>query len=445
VATHPLAPQGLAPQAAAPVESDPAWHGVDLVERDERRRDDPYPPLHHLRQVAPVNETPLGFWRLSRYEDCVRLLREVPCGVRHLDGTLPRRRAAGAQAATPTPAAAPAAASAFAPGAEFMLQQDPPAHTRLRKLVSKAFTPRASEAWRPRAQAIVDDLLDRALDAPGGAGELDVIRDLALPLPSTLICEMLGVPLADRERFTAWTADATHALAGTLAPPEMQLRAQAAAIQLAGYFSALIDERRRRLGDDLLSVLIRAEEDGDQLSPAELLVQSIGLLIAGFETTIGLIGNGMAALIRHPAELAKLRARPELTASAVEECLRFEGPIAITIRVLHEDAEFGPPGRRRRIPRDAEVWPMLWAANRDPERFPDPDRFDVERPDNAHLAFGGGTHLCLGAHLARMEGQVAIGSLARRTRELALLGDTIEWGASLFRVPGRLPVAFRRA
>jgi cytochrome P450 len=402
-------------------EAEPSFHGIDPTAPDAEREADPFPALHHLRRVAPVNQTPMGVWRLTRYDDCVRLLRGVRCGVRHLDGTYPRRREQGPEG-----------------GGDFMLLVDPPRHTRLRKLVSKAFTPRAAERWRPRAEAIATDLLDRAL----AGGTLDVIRDLALPLPSTLICEMLGVPLADRERFTEWTADATHALAGSLAPAPVRERALAAATALAGYFDERIAERRGSLTDDLLSLLIRAEEEGDTLTPTELVVQSIGLLIAGFETTIGLIGNGAAALARHPAEQAKLRDRPALVPNGVEECLRYEGPISLTQRVLHEDAVFGG----RTIPADTEVWASLWGANRDPARFPDPDRFDVERRDaREHLAFGGGAHLCLGAHLARMEGQVALGALVARTRDFALVSDRIEWGPSLFRVPARLPLAFARA
>jgi hypothetical protein len=402
------------------VERDPSFHGIDPRERDGLRYDDPFPSLHHLRRVAPVNETPLGTWRLSRHADCVRLLRGVRCGVRHLDGTLPRDRAATG-----------------GPG-EFMLEQDPPNHTRLRKLVSKAFTPRAAERWRPRAKAIADECLERAF----ARGKLDVIADLALPVPSTLICEMLGVPVADRDRFTGWTADATHALAGVMAPPDVRARAEAAAIGLAGYFNELIEDRRKHKTNDLLSVLIRAEEEGDRLSHTELVVQSIGLLIAGFETTIGLIGLGAANLSRHPGEQAKWRARPELAANAVEECLRYEGPIGATRRVLHEDAVFGG----RTIPKDTEVWAMLWGANRDPALFPEPDRFDVERSNaREHLAFGGGTHLCLGANLARMEAQVALGALLARTRGFALASERIEWGASLFRVPARLPLEYRAA
>jgi hypothetical protein len=383
---------------------------------DPAFRNDPYPSLHRLREISPVNQTPLGFWRLTRYADVWRLLHEAAAGVRTTDGRLPfinesleRQRL-------------------------FMLEQDPPTHTRLRRLVSRAFTPRAIQRIRENVQRVADDCLERVR----GTGTMDVIADLALPVPSTVICEMLGVPLADRESFTVWTAEATHGLAGEIVAPEVQKRAFEAGESLGRYFEGLIAERRGRLGDDLLSELIRAEEEGDRLNGEELISQSIGLLIAGFETTIGLIGNGTRALLRHPAELAKLKARPELIASAVEECLRFDGPIILTIRVLHEDTEFGGVT----IPKESLVWAMLAAANRDPEVFPDPDRFDIEREPNDHLAFGGGAHFCLGSHLARLEAQCAIGSLVQRFDQLALVSEQVEWGPSLFRVPGRLPITF---
>jgi cytochrome P450 len=380
-------------------------------------RNDPYPFLRHLRDVDPVNETPVGLWRLTRYADVNRLLHDVPAGVRTTEGDLP------------------GVDESLTGQRLFMLQQDPPTHPRLRRLVSSAFTPRAIAALRPGIQRIVDDCLDRV----AARGEMDVIADLALPVPSTVICEMMGVPVADRERFTVWTAKATHGLASQFLPPEMLAEAQAAGMALAGYFQDLIATRRATLTDDILSALIRAEEAEDRLSPPELLSQSIGLLIAGFETTIGLIGNGVRALIRHPDELAKLRARPDLVPSAVEECLRYDGPIILTARVLHADVDFGG----KTIPKNARVWGLLAAANRDPEAFRDPDRLDVARRPNEHLAFGGGAHYCLGAHLARLEGQIAIGSLVARFDDLALVSDTVEWGPSLFRVPGRLPVTFR--
>src|SRR5262245_32343371 len=318
-----------------------------------------------------------------------------------------------------------------------MLQQDPPTHTRLRRLVSGAFTPRAIAALRAQIERIVDECLARV--AARGDGRMDVIADLALPVPSTVICEMMGVPVADRERFTVWTSQATFGLAAPIMPPEVVQQAAAAGMQLAAYFQDLIAERRSHLRDDVLSTLIRAEEAGDKLSPEELISQSIGLLIAGFETTIGLIGNGVRALALHQDELGKLRARPELITGAVEECLRWDGPIVLTVRVPHVDVEFGA----KTIPKNSMVWAMLAAADRDPAVFPDPDRFSIERRPNDHLAFGGGAHYCLGAHLARVEGQLAIGGLVRRFAHIELESETVEWGASLFRVPGRLPIRVR--
>jgi cytochrome P450 len=391
------------------------WTGVDPF--DPAVRDDPYPFFARLREIDPVNQTPIGIWRLTRYADVDRLLHEVPAGVRTTTGQL-----VGVDEAEVGPRL-------------FMLQQDPPTHTRLRKLVSHGFTPRAVSGWRLDIERVVDECLTRV----AADGRMDVIADLALPVPSTLICQMMGVPLEDRARFTEWTAKATFGLAAGVAPPGLVAEAATAGMSLAGYFTELVETRRASLTDDLLSALIRAEEAGDRLDPLELLSQSIGLLIAGFETTIGLIGNGVRQLILHGDALAKLRARPELIASAVEECLRFDGPIILTSRVLHADVEFGG----KALPKNSRVWGMLASANRHPAVFPDPDRFDVERTPNAHLAFGGGPHYCLGAHLARTEAQIAIGELVRRFDDLALESRAVEWGPSLFRVPGRLPITFR--
>ena len=401
----------------APVASDDPWAGANPL--DPAFRSDPHPFLARLRETHPVHLTPVGIWRLTRHADVERLLRDVPTGVRMADG--------GSMNPNPVPGGGGPS--------EFMLQQDPPNHTRLRKLVSRAFTPNAVARMRAHVQEIVTRQLDRV--AP--AGRMDLIADLALPVPATVICEMMDVPIADRDRFTGWTADATHLLASVFSPPEVIARGVAAVEGLRAYFEALISERRARLGDDLLSELIRAEEAGDRLSTSELISQSIGLLIAGFETTIGLIGNGVLALLRHPDQLAKLRANPELIANAVEECLRYDGPIILTVRYLREDTEFGG----QVIPKDAMVWAMLAAAHRDPAVFPDPDRFDITRQGNPHLAFGGGIHYCLGAHLARMEAQVAIGSLVARFADLALESEELEWGRSLFRVLGSLPLRFR--
>jgi cytochrome P450 len=399
------------------------WYGV--VPDDPDYLDDPYPYFRKLRETQPVNVTPENHCRLTRYEDVTRLLRGAKTGVRTAEGILPGQTPEAA-AAEPPP---------------FMLMQDPPVHTRLRKLVSKAFTPRAVESWRPRIEAIAD----RQLDSVASQGRMDVVADLALPVPATLICELLGVPVEDRDRFTTWTTDATHGLATTRRemPAEIVARVEAARIGLAGYFNTLIEARRGTPSDDLLSVLIAAEEDGDKLSPGELLVQSIGLLIAGFETTIGLIGNGVTTLIQNPQELAKLRAEPTLIESAVEECLRYSGPITMTIRILHEDTEFGG----FLLPKDMEMFGVLAAANRDPEHFDDPERFDVTRYAQTpapppQLSFGGGVHFCLGAHLARLETQIAIGKLVERFDNLELISARTKWGRSLFRVPAEVPVRF---
>jgi cytochrome P450 len=392
------------------------WLGVNPTDRAFRA--DPYAFLKRLRDYDPVNETPIGLFRLTRYDDVIRMLKEVPSGVRMGDGSV--------FGAVPV---------SGGPG-QFILQQDPPDHTRLRRLMNQAFTPRAIERLRPRVRTLVAELLDRV----AGRGEMEVIADLALPVPATLICELMGVPVTDRDKFTDWTAAATHLLAAAISPPDVVERGIAAITALGDYFTALIAARRKSLTDDLLSGLIRAEEAGDRLSPTELISQSIGLLIAGFETTIGLIGNGVLALIRHRDQLEKLRAHPDLIASAVEECLRFDGPILLTIRVTREDTRFGD----KVIPRDRPVMCMLAGANHDPAHFPDPDRFDITRADNDHLAFGGGVHFCLGAHLARLEAQEAIGGLVQRFHNLELQTDELEWGRSLFRVLGRLSISFER-
>lgn len=389
----------------------------------ETQIEDPYSGFKELRETQPVNLTPDGGWRLSNYADVQHLLRAAPAGMRLTNGLIPGQDESNSEAGL------------------FMLLQDPPTHTRLRKLVKKAFTPRAIEAWRPRVETITRELLDRVAER----GEMELIADLARPVPATLICELLGVPAEDQADFTQWTTDATHGLLTVrgLGDKETERKVEAAGLSLLGYFHQLIEERRGKLGDDLLSVLISAEEDGDKLNPVELLSQSVGLLIAGFETTIGLIGNGLTSLLRHPEELAKLRADPGLVASAVEECLRFSGPIVATVRVLHEATSFGG----FEIPRDTEVVAILAAANRDPEIFEDPERFDIARYASgrdtpAHLSFGGGVHFCLGAHLARLETEIAIGTLVRRFDELELVNERTEWGRSLFRVPGRIPIRF---
>lgn len=401
-------------EAVAPADS-AEWAHLNVFDRSNEYRDNPYPILNRVREEHPIHKSPEGDFQLFRYADVVRLLKDTKVGMRTTDGRLlgvdesllPRR---------------------------FMLQQDPPNHGRLRRLVSKGFTPPAIERLRTHVQALVNELLDRV----EGRGGMDLIADLARPLPSTVICQMIGVPLQDRELFTDWTAQVTHLLATRALTPTQLEKSLTAAGKLNTYFTALIAERKLKPGDDLLSTLIRAEEAGDRLSPEELIIQAVGLLIAGFETTIGLIGNGVRALLMHPDELAKLRARPELVANAVEECLRFDGPIPGTRRVVHEDVVFGG----EQIPKNTPVFVSIAAAHRDPRVFSEPDRFLLGRDQSAHLAFGGGIHFCLGAHLARLEAQIAIGTLLSRFPELSLETEAITWGDSLFRVQAHLRVRF---
>jgi len=318
-----------------------------------------------------------------------------------------------------------------------MLDRDPPDHTRLRGLVSKAFTPKALESLRPRIQQIVDGLLDQI----ERRGEMDLIEEFAYPLPVIVICEMLGVPVEDHERFKHWGLDIARGLDAIMLPPDSEVgkRSVSGRRALAEYFRALIAERRAAPRDDMLSALIAAEEAGDKLSEEELLASCILLLVAGHETTVNLIGNGTLALLKHPEQLRRLRENPGLIGSAVEELLRYDGPVQRTARIPSEDLVIGG----KTIPKGEMVMPFLGAANRDPAQFPDPDRLDITRTDNRHIAFGMGIHFCLGAPLARMEGQIAISTLLRRLPKLALASQRPEHRQSLtLRGLVSLPVAF---
>ena len=381
---------------------------------------DPYPTYRRLRAEDPVHQSPLGFWVLTRYDDVVMVLRDP----RFLK--------------EPIAAAVAARLGGTTPGMPLsMLERDPPDHTRLRGLVSKAFTPRVVEALRPHVQAIVDGLMDRVESAHA----MDLIEDFAYPLPVVVICELLGVPVEDRERFKGWGLDIARGLDAILLPPESEVVQRSAASRraLIDYFRALIAERRAAPRADLLSSLIAAEEVGDRLSEPELLASCILLLVAGHETTVNLIGNGSLALLRHPAELRRLRENPALIATAVEELLRFDGPVQRTTRVPGEDVVIGD----RTIPKGDLVLPFIGAADRDPAHFTDPDTLDITRAENRHIAFGLGIHFCLGAPLARVEGQIAINALLQRFPKLALETDRPQFRQSLtLRGLSTLPVSY---
>jgi pimeloyl-[acyl-carrier protein] synthase len=285
-----------------------------------------------------------------------------------------------------------------------MLFRDPPDHTRLRGLVSQAFTPRVIERMRPHIEDIVNRLLDRVQNA----NALDMIADLAYPLPVTVICEMLGVPTDAHSGIHQWSKDLARSLDALGMPTDEDVltRGRAAQQAMLDYFRDLIRERRQTPRDDLLSLLIAAEEQGDRLTEGELLITCILLFVAGHETTVNLIGNGVLALLNHPEEFAKLRSEPALLPAAVEELLRYDSPVQRTGRITDTDVELDG----RKIPKGSLVVTAIGAANRDPAHFPDPDRLNITRRDNRHVAFGFGIHFCLGAphidrrrHGARLE------------------------------------------
>jgi cytochrome P450 len=312
-----------------------------------------------------------------------------------------------------------------------MLTADPPEHTRLRGLVSKAFTPRVVERLRPRIQEIVDELLEE-VDGP-----FELVHTLAYPLPVIVIAELLGVPPADRAQFKRWSDDIVATLGGPFQDPAVIAAGTAAAIGLAEYFQGVIAERRREPKEDLLSGLIAAEEQGQVLSEEELLATCILLLVAGNETTTNLLGNGMKALFDYPDQLALLKSQPELIESAVEELLRYDGPVQGTGRVAIEDKQVGDVT----VKEGQVAFTVLGAANHDPEAFENPDVLDITRSDNRQVAFGHGIHYCLGAPLARAEAQIAINALLRRWPDLHQDGD-VEWGGTfIIRGARKLPVA----
>jgi pimeloyl-[acyl-carrier protein] synthase len=361
---------------------------------------DPYTYYAHLRQAMPVHCGPTGVWVLARYADVSLALRDSRFG-----------RAGFRQLLNPKNSR-----SDDSDISASMLFQDPPDHARLRGLVSKAFTPRTIENLRSRIQQIVDDLLDRARDSR----EMDIIADLAFPLPVSVISEMLGIPMLDRNLFHGWSRDIASG-------SDEQQRSTDAHVAIAMYFRELIAERRQRPKSDLLSSLILAEQQGDVLSEAELIDICGLLFIAGHETTANLIGNGMLTLFQHPQELQELREKSSLLPVAVEELLRYDSPIQRAGRVANTSVRFGD----RTIPTGAVVSAMIGSANRDPAQFVDPDRLDIKRRDNCHLAFGAGIRFCLGAMLARAEAHIAIGTLLRRMPKLELAGDKVEWRKSV--------------
>ncbi|HZC99905.1 MAG TPA: cytochrome P450 [Actinomycetes bacterium] len=359
-------------------------------------RSDPYPLYHRLRELDPVHRSRAGVWVLTRHADATAVLRD------------PRFSADPAHLRGRRPQVGPRRLDT-----RVLLFLDPPDHTRIRSLVSKAFTPHRLRQLRPRVEALVHELLDRIEEQ----GSLELIADLAYPLPVSVICELLGVPAVDRDTFRRWSSDASRMLDRDIDLDEQALERGAAAIAgFTEHFAALIQERRLQERDDLLSALIAAEEAGEGLTWEELLSTIILLFLAGHETTVNLIGNGALALLRHPDQLERLRREPSLGRTAVEELLRYDSPVHVTGRITTTELEVGGTP----IAAGEQVIVLVAAANRDPAVFADPDDLDVGRPDNRHLSFSAGMHYCLGAALARLEAEVALGALLRRFPRLEL-------------------------
>ncbi|MEX2227234.1 MAG: cytochrome P450 [Dehalococcoidia bacterium] len=377
-------------------------------------RVNPYPTYRRLQEKDPFHlSRAINGWVLTRHADISAVLRDprfssdgrkVPRFKKMMEqriaaGDLTREEAEG----------------------QSMLGLDPPDHTRLRSLVSKAFTPRSVEALRPRVEQLVDEMVEHA----AAKGTFDVIREIAYPLPVIIIAEMLGIPPDDREQFKHWSDE--MALSVGMANVDEQRRARDAQRAFREYMIPILEERRREPREDLISALVAAEAEGDKLSLQEVN-STIGLiLVAGNETTTNLIGNGLLALLQHRDQFDRLRAQPEMIGTATEELLRYDSPVQGTSRNVLEDTEFNG----HRVKAGQQLLLMIGAANRDPEQYKDPDALDIGGQDNKHLSFGNGMHFCLGAPLARIEGPAALNALAQRFPNIRLATDKLDWGDNI--------------
>ena len=384
---------------------------------------DPYPLYHRLRREDPVHWDPfLHAWIVTRYADVVTVLHRFSA---QRTPTPEQLAAMGLEQLTPIAAVM----------VRQMLFLDAPAHTRIRGLASQAFTPRRVEQLRAHIQEITDALLDPLVER----GRLDVIADFAEPLPAIVTAEMLGVPTTDARLLKAWSADFAEMLGNFQHNPDHVAAVIRSTESMIEYFRDAIATQRRQPREGLIQALLAAEVDGDRFTEDEVIANVIVTMVGGQETTTNLIGNGVLSLLRHPGELARLRRDPALVGSAVEELLRYESPSQHTARLAPEDVTLGGRAIRRR----QAVIAVMAAGNRDPERFADPDRLDLARPDNRHLAFGWAAHFCFGAPLARIEGQIAFATLLRRLPDLRLEPGPLVWRRNLgLRGLTALPVAF---
>jgi pimeloyl-[acyl-carrier protein] synthase len=383
----------------------------------------PYPLYQRLRTEDPVHWDPfLHAWVVTRYADVLMVLLKYSAD------------------RTPTPEKlSEMGLSVLSPIAKVMVQQmlfmDAPTHTRLRSLASQAFTPRRVEVLRSHIQEITNNLLDAVKDK----GRMDVIVDLAEPLPCIVTAEMLGVPVEDHQQLKSWSQDFAEMLGNFQHNPDRALRIVRSVEEMTTYFRCAMREQKSHPRGGLVSSLMNAEINGDRLGEEEVIANCIVTMVGGQETTTNLIGNGLLSLLRNPDQLETLRSDFSLIPSAVEELLRYEAPSQHTARLAPEDAVLGG----KQIRKHQAVIAVMGAANRDPERFPDPDRLDITRENNRHLAFGWAAHFCFGAPLARIEGQIAFESMLRRFPKLALEADPLTWRSNLgLRGLNALPVSF---
>jgi cytochrome P450 len=399
-----------------------------LDPQNEEFRSDPFPVFARLRREDPVHwSDAVGGWVLTRYADVVATQRDPRLSADRItpffNGLLPEQRPAMQQLVTSL--------------RSWAVFSDPPNHTRLRKLFNKAFTARAIAGLGAGIERIVHDLLAPALRR----GHIDLIGEFAYPLPALVICEMIGLPCSDIDKIKIWSAAIEPFLGLATKPQHVYDEARRNVAEMTEHFRTIVDGHRQRPGQDILSGLIAASDGGDHLTEDELIATCMMLVFAAHTTTTHLIGNGMLALLRHPEALASLTANPsqEAVNLAVEEMLRYDGPVQVARRVVREPIEVGG----RCLAGGELVFPMLNAANRDPEQFAEPDRFDITRRENRHVAFGFGAHFCPGGPLVRMEAQIAFTVILRAVNEIRL-ADPVEWIESFgFRGVKALPLEFR--
>ncbi|MGB0622030.1 MAG: cytochrome P450 [Myxococcota bacterium] len=389
---------------------------------DPARRGALYPHYHRLRALAPIHEDEMLLgrraWILTRFEEADAVLRDLRL---HSDTSAIELFDTGASGRT-----------FFEVMRKLLLYLDPPDHDRIRGLVTKAFTPRAVEARRPRIQAEVDRLLDRIEDA----GKTELVADFGYPLPIAVICEMMGIPSSDRETFLTWAHDFARRGDVSAVTNEVIERGEVASAGFRDYFLDLARTRRRKLGDDLISALVEVEDESGRLSDEEVVSTCVILLQAGHETTADLISMAMRGLLLHPDQLARLRGAPERVASAADEFIRWDTSVQISQRVGSEEIEVAG----QRIPAGDVLVVMNGAANRDPARFAEPDRLDIDRATASHLGFGMGRHFCLGASLARAEIATAVGTFLARFPRFDFAEEPVFRPSLFLRGLARLPL-----